>query len=39
MIYNNNVKQYNNIILCVPSCACVLQNEYVSIFKSSKYDY
>ena len=28
-----------NTIICSPSCAYVLQNEYVSIAKSCKYDY
>ena len=30
---------YWSIVLCFPICVCVLQNEYVFIVKSFKYDY
>ena len=29
---------YRSIVICFPSCVCVLQNEYVSIARSFKYD-
>ena len=30
---------YRRIVICFPSCVCVLQNKYVSVVKSFKYNY
>ena len=39
----DNIPKYSNIVISkavyLPSCLCVLQNEYLSIVKSFKYDY